>query len=231
MSSGAAIRQALLLGVLLFGALSACNLPRDAEGATERAEGGVLRIGVVEHPPWATADGSGIENGLAAEVARRLGATPYWVTGTENELLAALHERELDLVIGGLTADSPWAKQVAFTKPYYADTIAVAPARATPHALERLRVAVRAGDPIAAELRKQRATPVLVRDLATATEPVAAPTWRLAALHRTPVGRTLRESQHVLATAPGENRLLVRVEALLRERKDGIPMALRASRP
>ena len=38
--------------------------------------------------------------------------------GGEETLIGRLERGELDLVIGGLTADTPWVEQAAITKPY-----------------------------------------------------------------------------------------------------------------
>ena len=41
------------------------------------------------------------------QFAHELGAKVEWVDGSEAELISALEVRELDLVVGGLTADRP----------------------------------------------------------------------------------------------------------------------------
>jgi hypothetical protein len=61
---------------------------------------------------------------LVRTLAHELGAGVVWIRGTESDLLRALHRRELDLVVGGLTADSPWKAKVALTRPYYTDSAA-----------------------------------------------------------------------------------------------------------
>jgi polar amino acid transport system substrate-binding protein len=102
----------------------ACDLPRDTEGALERARGAVLRVGVADHPPWDSVTAgtvAGIEPAIVTEIARSLGATPSWRRGSESELLEALERRELDIVAAGLTTASPWAARVAFTKPFRTD--------------------------------------------------------------------------------------------------------------
>jgi polar amino acid transport system substrate-binding protein len=102
----------------------ACDLPRDTDGAMERARGGVLRVGVADHPPWdsvTTNTVSGIEPAVVTAIASTLGVTPTWRRGSESELLEALERRELDIVAAGLTAASPWATRVAFTRPYRTD--------------------------------------------------------------------------------------------------------------
>jgi len=108
-------------------ALAACGLPRDAHHTLDRVRGGELRVGVSEHPPWASmhADtAEGIEPRLVAELARELGARPVWRRGAESELLEALAHRDVDIVVGGLTDDSPWKGRVAFTRPHFTDTLA-----------------------------------------------------------------------------------------------------------
>jgi ABC-type amino acid transport substrate-binding protein len=101
-----------------------CNLPRDADGTLDRVRGHVLRVGVVEHPPWVVMTGdtpSGIEPELVNRLARELGARPMYRRGSESELLEALERRELDLVLGGLRDDSPWRTRVALTRPYFTE--------------------------------------------------------------------------------------------------------------
>jgi polar amino acid transport system substrate-binding protein len=105
---------------LALGAV-ACGLPRDADHTLDHITGGTMRVGVVDHAPWARAsehDVAGIEPSLVADLARELHARPQWRRGAESELLRALHDRELDIVVGGLTADSPWRTEVALTRPY-----------------------------------------------------------------------------------------------------------------
>jgi polar amino acid transport system substrate-binding protein len=107
-------------------ALASCGLPRDSDHTLDRVRGGELRVGVTDHAPWVTIQGDrmdGIEPRLIEELARGLGARPVWRRGSESEILEALHRRELDIVAGGLTDDSPWKGQVAFTHPHFNDTV------------------------------------------------------------------------------------------------------------
>jgi polar amino acid transport system substrate-binding protein len=127
-----------LLGALAAcAACAACDLPRDADGTLDRARGGTLRVGVTRSAPWVTdSNGTlgGVEVRLVNDLARTIGARVAWTRQPEAELMEALHQRELDLVVGGLTASEPWAKQVAFTHPYHVDTVGVG---VTPGAVTR----------------------------------------------------------------------------------------------
>lgn len=101
-----------------------CGLPKDADGALDRIRNGTLRVGIAENPPWVVVNGaevSGIEPQLVADIARHLHSQVKNVHGSETLLLEGLHRRELDVVIGGFTADSPWKRDVALTKPYHED--------------------------------------------------------------------------------------------------------------
>jgi polar amino acid transport system substrate-binding protein len=125
---------------------AACGLPRDPEGTLERVRGGTLRVGFVVDTPWVTAVGpaavGGLEGAIVAELARGLGARVAWTHGAETPLLTALHDGDLDLVVAGLTKDSPWAAKASFTRPYYVDTAMVHGERTEiPHV-----VAVRPGE-------------------------------------------------------------------------------------
>ena len=107
-----------------FFLLVGCGLPRDADGALDKIRNGTLRVGIAENPPWVIVTGtevSGIEPQIVAELAGQLNSRVKNVHGSETLLLEGLHRRELDVVIGGFTDDSPWKRDVALTKPYHED--------------------------------------------------------------------------------------------------------------
>jgi ABC-type amino acid transport substrate-binding protein len=114
-----------ILALLATAIVVACNLPRDPEGTLDRVRGGTMRVGAAVDTPWVT-DSSGTVGGIEAhivnELARQLNARVEWHRGPAAVLLDSLKERELDVVIAGLTSKSPYAKEVALTKPYYTDT-------------------------------------------------------------------------------------------------------------
>jgi ABC-type amino acid transport substrate-binding protein len=110
----------LALSLLFLG----CGIPRDSDGALKRIQNGTLRVGVADDPPWVVVQDtsvSGIEPTLVTELARQLNARVETVHGSETRLLEGLHRRELDIVIGGFTQDSPWKRDVAFTRSYHDD--------------------------------------------------------------------------------------------------------------
>jgi polar amino acid transport system substrate-binding protein len=151
-------------GILLLVSALGCDLPRDPDNTLERVRGGSLRVGVAHNPPWVIVSASGVEGVepiLATGIARQLGARIEWVQGAQSELLSDLHDRKLDLVLGGLTDDLPWKTQVAFSRPFHEDS--------------------RTG------------------------------------------------KKHVLAAPPGENAWLLYLERQLRQRRDTVPILLRAA--
>ena len=114
----------MFLSVAIGVSLLGCGLPRDADGALDRIRNGTMRVGIAENPPWVVVNErqvSGIEAALVTALAKELNARVETVHGSETRLLEGLHRRELDMVIGGFTADSPWKRDVALTKPYHED--------------------------------------------------------------------------------------------------------------
>lgn len=109
---------ALLLALLVSG----CGLPLDPEDTLARVQaGGPLRVGLSESPPLVVSAAEaprGLEPALVRELAAETGARVVWVAGSSEVHLAALSRHELDLVIGGLEADSPWGGRVGLTRPY-----------------------------------------------------------------------------------------------------------------
>jgi len=110
----------------LLAALTACSatIPTDPDGTLDDVRGGILRVGVSPNPPWTDLpDGpddepTGTEVELVEEFARTLDAQVQWAGGGEEELIGQLERGELDLVIGGLTARSPWSEKAALTYRY-----------------------------------------------------------------------------------------------------------------
>ena len=103
-------------------ATQACSaIPRDTDGALSRARNGVLRVGVVSHAPWTIVGESavrGVEAELLEDWAASLGARVHWSVGDIHDLVTALHDREIDVLVGGLTTKTPYAPQLALSQPY-----------------------------------------------------------------------------------------------------------------
>jgi len=101
--------------------LSGCGMPRDPSHTLERVRGGTLRVGIVQNDPWVVDRGSavdGIEGRFAVDVASAIGARIEWVRQPEFELIRLVHDRKVQLVIGGFDTKVRWAQEVALTRPY-----------------------------------------------------------------------------------------------------------------
>src|SRR3982751_1530631 len=86
------------------------SFPRDPNNTLRNAMGKTLRLGATENPPWIVRSGndaSGAEADLVNEFARELNATVDWHWEGESENLMALEHFQLDLVVGGLTNETP----------------------------------------------------------------------------------------------------------------------------
>jgi ABC-type amino acid transport substrate-binding protein len=112
---------ALIAVVLLLAGCGAVRIPADPDGTSDRVRGGVLRVGVSPHEPWTTlaaGEPGGIEPDLVRGWASGLGARVVWTVGGEQALVQAMERGELDLVIGGITAETPWTDMAAVTRPF-----------------------------------------------------------------------------------------------------------------
>ena len=212
-----------------------CGIPRDPEGTLERVRGGTLRAGITASAPWTTLEGGrpgGVEVELVERFAGELGARVEWVDGSEADLVAALEMREVDLVVGGLTADTPWQARAAITRSYATTRVVVAvpSSQPVPEDIAGLRVAVEDGTEEAGILEdKTDAIAVRVPDVAEVTgSAVAIEEWRLADLDLRDTGVHLSRSKHVMATPMGENAFLVRLERFLIAHQGEVPALLDA---
>jgi polar amino acid transport system substrate-binding protein len=218
------MRRIGVLVVTVLVTLTGCGLPRDAGTTLEDVRGGVLRAGITENPPWVRVAADGVPAGAEAELvrmlAKRLGATVQWYPGSESELMAALKDRVLDVVVGGLDANAPWTVEASLTRPYVTMKTLVAAPRGTavPDDLAGVEVAVRGGTADVAALAAEDAEVVTVPEV-TGTEntPVVVGQWRLAELGLTGSDHELGSRDHVWAVPPGENAWQAEVERFLLE--------------
>ena len=107
---------------LLVWAVSACNhFPRDPDETLQKIQHGTLVVGYSENPPWVIktlTNPTGLEADLVNAFAKTQQAKIKWVNDTEQDLFEKLEKRELQLVIGGITAKNTWKSKVSFTRPY-----------------------------------------------------------------------------------------------------------------
>lgn len=114
----------LLTALVVAAAVTACGVtvPTDPDGTLDRVRGGELRVGVSPHEPWTVVDPDGTPGGLEVDLvegfAETLDADVVWTTGGEEELVGDLERGDLDLVVGGLTASTPWTSKAAVTVAY-----------------------------------------------------------------------------------------------------------------
>ncbi|MGH8503921.1 MAG: substrate-binding periplasmic protein [Gammaproteobacteria bacterium] len=221
----------LIMVVALAGLIAGCGMPRDPEGALGRIEDGILRVGISENRPWTRIDDgrvSGVEVRLLRELARQLNARIVWAQGSEAELLEALRMFQLDVVIAGLTYDSPWATEIGASQPYYTSRLTIGvPATRRLSAdfadtLDGRRIGVQLGRASGGYVEELGAIPEPVRDLAAYRGPVAAYAWELERWGYKDTGLVLYEAEHIVAAPPGENAWLVRLERFLLSARDRV---------
>jgi polar amino acid transport system substrate-binding protein len=216
-------RRSLIFGFVVCLCAAGCgDLPRDPKETLSHARGGSLRVGLVENPPWVVrtaGEPAGAEVELVREFARELGATPEWHWGGEQRHMEALEHYQLDLLVGGLTNDTPWSKYVGLTSPYFESRIVVGvPASApTLKSVKGVRVATKSG--VAGYLESKGAVVLPVDDLSRAGGVVAAPEWQLEQMGLTRTEVELHAEKHVMAAPPGENGFIKRLDDFLYRRR------------
>ena len=104
-------------------ALTGCGLtiPSDPSGTLDRVEGEVLRAGASLDPGAVDREGARATGEIAARIegfAREHDARVEWVFGSEETLVRLLESAALDVVIGGMTADTLWSASVGVSRSY-----------------------------------------------------------------------------------------------------------------
>lgn len=116
-----------LRGVLLILALTVslvgcgATIPADPDGTLQTVSGGDLRVGI--SPDEGLTDVSGdVPTGplvdLVHAFAESVDADVDWTIDGEETLVGMMEEDKLDLVVGGLTDQTPWIDRVGVTRGY-----------------------------------------------------------------------------------------------------------------
>jgi polar amino acid transport system substrate-binding protein len=221
-------RGGVLILALLIAALPGCEFPADPEDTLSNARGGTLRVGVIENEPWVVLERGKEPQGVEPELVRRFAETIdaeiAWTTGSANELAPAVSGFQLDILIGGLTADFPHPDDVVMTRPYIDTEIEIGgpPGSDPPDDRDGLEIYVERFSEAASLLRKKEreTTPVPYNSLDEVDGLVLANSYELEALGYEPTGDILRDEDHAMGAPPGENAFLVALEKFLLERKD-----------
>ncbi|MGO2746673.1 hypothetical protein [Microbacterium sp.] len=115
--------KGVLLTLIMAVSLVGCgiSLPTDPDGTLETVSGGELRVGVSSDDRLVDVSSStptGPLVDLVDAFADSLDADVHWTIDGEETLVGMMEEGELDLVIGGLTDQTPWADRVGVTRGY-----------------------------------------------------------------------------------------------------------------
>jgi polar amino acid transport system substrate-binding protein len=218
-------RRAAIPTALALLVLSGCDFPRDPEGTLDRVEGGTMRVGVVENPPWVElgpGEPGGVEPELVRRFAAEIDAEVEWVVGPESELVEAMRGFQLDLIVGGLTRAWPYATDAALTRPYV-DTeieIGLPPGEDLPDGLGGVEVFVEESSEAAALLKQEEedAIPVTYDDLREVDGIALLDTYEIDAIGYERSDHILRDDEHAFAAPLGENAFLVELEHFLLDR-------------
>jgi len=95
-----------------------------------RSEAGDIRVGIHEKAPYATRDAEGRWDGLAValweDIARANNYTFRYVERPLEQLLPALRDGGLDIVMGEIAVEPFYEKQIDFSQPFLASSLGIA---------------------------------------------------------------------------------------------------------
>jgi polar amino acid transport system substrate-binding protein len=220
-----------LAAALVGLAAGGCQYPRDVEGTLDRVEGGTMRVGVSANEPWVIREGGsprGVEPAIVRGFARTIDARIEWVPGDSEQLVEALANGQLDLVIAGLTRTSDHRRKVALTRPYVDTELLLAhpPGQSMPDEGHDVRIAVEEHSQEAGLLDHKTDYGLLELDsLAGIDRPALVWDYWLDDLKLESTGEDLIDEEHAMAVRFGENAFLVELERYLLER-EGVWRAL-----
>lgn len=98
------------------------SIPADPDGTLDGLRGGTLRAGasigepLVQELPDGSPAGPLVD--LVDDFAVQEDAAVEWTIGSEETLVTMLEEGTLDIVVGGMTDQTPWSDRAAITRGY-----------------------------------------------------------------------------------------------------------------
>lgn len=117
---------AVLVAALLILTGCSSSYPADPDGTLERVTGGTLRVGVTDNGQWVQLEKANEPQGIEPELVRgfadTLDADIHWRQGSEHGLVQELKHGELDMVIGGISSDTPWTTHAGLSREYVQTT-------------------------------------------------------------------------------------------------------------
>jgi hypothetical protein len=106
------MKSRVLMAFLMGSILAGCDLPRDPEETLETVQGQELRVGVLKF-----GENAGNDRPIVERLAGSLGSKLVYVEGDAHALFEDLKRGHLHLVIGGVPASTPFAKELGLSKP------------------------------------------------------------------------------------------------------------------
>ena len=97
------------------------TVPSDPDGTLDSVRGGELRVGVSPNADYTVVNGddvSGTEPEAVRAFAATLDADVDWTIGSEQALVKKLENDEIDLLIAGITDDTPWVDKAGVSRAY-----------------------------------------------------------------------------------------------------------------
>lgn len=210
----------ILLATILTLLTSCEDYPKDVKHTLDSVQSGVLRVGLVENPPWVIrgADGpQGLEPEMIRKLATQLDAEVRWHWGSTAIVIQALEQHQVQLAAGGFITGPQLPSTVAATKPYYTTrhTIGFLPNEQEPARVKGLTVALPFLSPLHKPLKEKGAELQTLAAPETSGLPLAGPSWWLKAHGYVPGRWTLLEQQQVMVVAKGENAWMRTVQRYL----------------
>jgi len=115
------LRAGVVVGTLLLAVTGCSAVPTDPDGTLDRVSDGVMHVGVSPDDGLIQIAGdsvSGPEVELVEGFAETVNARVEWTVGGEEHLVWQLGEGDLDLIVGGITDQTPWVDSAGVTRSY-----------------------------------------------------------------------------------------------------------------
>ncbi len=116
------IKRLLYFFFISLVCFACAEYPKDPNNTLHKVTNGTLTVGYSENSPWVIkteGEPQGREAELIKSFALGLHSKIIWHSGSEDVLFKKLENKEIDLIIAGLTEGTPWkTRMVGFTIPY-----------------------------------------------------------------------------------------------------------------
>lgn len=108
------------MSIIVFFLAASCNVPKDSRDSFESVKSDVLKVGVVNNPPFSSfeQEPKGSEVLMIRDFSNQENVEIQFIKGSESDLVKKLEQADIHVLLGGFEKNTIWKEKSGQTIPY-----------------------------------------------------------------------------------------------------------------